>query len=243
MSQRLFNVAKVGVFLDDYSPAVEKRSGEEVKVLVLKLRVQPFDAKLAAALDEGVGEDSNIRQTVFSLNTGDPKPGFTRHDFKLGLERQNLELFSTPDTEVARMVLLQAKISGTYVREQKDMNAMAFVFKASFGPVGRDELELIHSLHRAQTFITFHESEPLLGVEDDGEDEETEDLTDADEKARRPALTFVGEVSDEAPAEPPTAREVGARRKLHTGRAGKNQGRRKTDAVTDESIGDDVTVN
>lgn len=238
--QRLFSVAKVGVFVDDYSPGVEKRAGEEVKVLTLKLRVQPFDSKLATALDEGVGDDSNIRATVFTLSTGEPKPNFSRHDFKLGLERQNLELFASPDTEVARMVLLQAKISGTYVREQKDMNAMAFVFKATFGPVGKDELEFVHSLHRSQIFITFHESEPLLGVENT-EDDQDLDLSDADEKARRPAPMFNDEGEEQL--EPPTAREVGARRKLHTGRSGKKATGRKRKAAAEDELDATETVN
>lgn len=178
MSQRLFNTGKVGAFVDTYTPGVEKRRGGDVSVVCVKFRVQPFDAKLAAALDAGVGGDSNIRPTIFSLNTTDPKPNFTRHDFKLSLERQNLEIFAAPDTEDSRIALTQAKITGCYVRTQKDMNALALVFKATFGPVGRDELELIHSLHRSQTFITFHESEPLLEME--------EDETDADVKAQAP---------------------------------------------------------
>ncbi len=180
MSQRLFKTGKVGTFIDSYAPGVEKRRGEEISVITVKCRVQPFDAKLATSLDDGVGGDSNIRPTVFSLSTADPKPNFTRHDFKLpSLPRQNLEIFQAPDTDASRIALTQAKISGCYVRTQKDMNALALVFKATFGPVGRDELELIHSLHRAQTFITFRESEPLIEEEDD-EDE----ATDADEKAQ-----------------------------------------------------------
>jgi hypothetical protein len=185
MSQRLFSVHKVGAFVDTYSPGLEKRRGEDVSVLRVKFRVQPFDAKLASALDAGVGGDSNIRPTVFSLNTTDPKPNFTRHDFKLKIERQNLHLFASSDTTDARVVLDQAKIAGCYVRTQKDMNALALVFTATFGPVGRDQLELVHSLHRSQTFITFEEAEPLLGGEGDDDD----DTTDADEKARRPANT------------------------------------------------------
>ena len=185
MSQRLFTASKVACFVDTYSPGVEKRRGEVVGVLTVKLRVQPFDAKLASSLDDGVGGDSNIRPTVFSLNTTEPKPCFTRHDFKLGLGRQNLEIFASTDTAEARIALLQAKLSGCYVRTQKDVNALALIFKATWGPVGRDELELIHSLHRSQAFVTFHEAEPLLGLEDDGEGDD--ELTDADEKARRPA--------------------------------------------------------
>lgn len=172
MNQRLFKTGKVGCFIDSYAPGVEKRRGDEVSVLSVKFRVQPFDASLASSLDAGVGGDSNIRPTVFSLNTTEPKPNFTRHDFKLGtLPRQNIEFFAAPDTETSRVLLPQAKIAGCYVRTQKDMNALAFVFKATFGPVSRDQLELIHSLHRLQAFVSFTESEPLLEEEDDDEPE------------------------------------------------------------------------
>lgn len=216
MSQRLFNTGKVGAFVDTYSPGVEKRRGETVSVLTVKFRVQPFDAKLASSLDQGVGGDSNIRPTVFSLNTTDPKPNFTRHDFRLALERQNLLLFAAPDTDQSRVALTQAKISGCYVRTQKDMNALALCFKATFGPVGRDELELIHSLHRSQTFVTFEEAEPLLDGEDDGDDE----LSDADEKAREAAARPVHMWNDgdekAAPKKGKKPKGDRANRKLHS---------------------------
>lgn len=181
MSQKLFKSGKVGCFVDTYSPGIEKRRSEETSILTIKFRVQPFDAKLATLLDDGVGDDSNIKATVFNLSTAEPKPNFTRHDFKLGLARQNMHLFASPDTEDARVMLPQVKITGTFVRSQKDNNALALIFKASFGPVGRDELELIHSLHRSQTFIKFEESEPLFEVEEDGDEG-----TDADQKAQQP---------------------------------------------------------
>lgn len=206
MGQRLFSTGKIGVFFDTYAPGVEKRRGEEVSVLKLRLRVQPFDAKLATALDEGVGDDSNIKAGVFSMNTGDPKPNFTRHDFKLGLDRQNLIIFTTPETTEAKLAILQAKISGTYVRTQKDVNALAFVFTATFGPVGKDELAVIHALHRSQAFVTFETAEPLLDVEDDGEEDDDEHdddealIRDADEKARIPAPIFSAESGNDEPA-------------------------------------------
>lgn len=180
MPQRLFSSGKVGVFVDSYFPGVEKRRGEEVSVLTMKCRVQPFDPKLASSLDEGVGGDSNIRPTVFSLNTTDPKPNFSRHDFRLGLARQNLEIFASPDTTDARIVLLQAKITGYYVRTQKDINALAFCFKATWGPVGRDELELVHALHRSQAFISFQEAEPLIDTESHEDDDEPEEVKASD---------------------------------------------------------------
>ncbi len=222
--QRLFNVAKIGCFLDTYAPAVEKRRGEEVSVITLKMRIQPFDAKLAAALDEGVGGDSNIRATVFSLNTSEPKPNFTRHDFKLALARQNLEIFASPDTNASRISLNQARISGTYVRTEKDNAALAFVFKATFGPVGRDELELIHSLHLMQTFITFHEGEPILDVEEVEDDEADPENEDAVELRPEPMFN---DPRDERP-EGETAREVGSRHRLHSHQSRKKTAKRKT---------------
>jgi hypothetical protein len=226
MSQRLFTVSKIGCFLDTYSPGVEKRRGEEISVVTLTLRVQPFDAKLASALDQGVGGDSNIKATVFSLNTAEPKPNFTRHDFTLGLPRQNLTPFASPDTNESRLLLGQARISGTYVRTQKDMNALAFVLKATLGPVGRDELEFIHAWHRTQKFVTFEEAEHALEFEEDPDDSDDE-ATDADEKAQRPARMF-DDPRDAAAAEPakPKAKKrdhKNVNRKLHT------RGRKRTE--------------
>lgn len=186
MPQKLFKTGKTGCFVESYAPGVEKRRGEEVSVITIKFKVMPFDAKLAVSLDDGVGGDSNIRATVFSISTTDPKPNFTRHDFRLGLVRQNLEIFAAPDTRESRVMLLQAKISGTYVRSQKDVNALAMIFKATFGPVGRDELELIHSLHRSQAFISFHESQPL--VDDDMSTAAEATKTDAAEDERPPHM-------------------------------------------------------
>jgi hypothetical protein len=227
MAQRLFKTGKVGAFVDTYSPGIEKRRGEDISVVTVKFRVQPFDAKLATALDDGVGGDSNIRPTVFTMSgNADPKPNFTRHDFKLSsLPRQNLELFPAPDTEASRIALTQAKISGCYVRTQKDINALALIFKATFGPVGRDELEMIHSLHRSQTFITFQEAEPLLDEEDDGED----DGTDAEQKAQQPIDGRVPMWEDEAPAPSPAAKRKARKnvnRKLHSHAGGKKKARR-----------------
>lgn len=96
MPQRLFNTGKIGAFVDTYSPGVEKRRGETASVLTVKFRVQPFDAKLASALDAGVGGDSNIRPTVFTLTgNADPKPNFTRHDLAI-------ESFANPFRQFSR---------------------------------------------------------------------------------------------------------------------------------------------
>lgn len=181
MSQKLFSLGKVGLFLDSYRPGLEKRRSEEVKVLKLTLRLQPFDAKLARAIDDGVGGDSNVRATLFKLNDAEAKPHLDRVDFALGCQRQNLIVFASKDTDASRIMFEQAKISGTYARTEKGVNDYAFVLTATFGPVGRDQLEYIHDWHLGQRAVTFEESEPLLETESDDDDE----VTDADEKARQ----------------------------------------------------------
>lgn len=175
---RLFSAPKVLVTCDTYSPGMEKRRGDEVGILTLTLRVQPFDAQLAVALDDGVGGDSNIRSTVFSHTTTDPRPHFTRHDFKLGLPRQLLTLYASRDTVESRIAIDQAKVSGTYVRMKDD--ELGFVFKVSFGPVSKEELEYIHAWHRGQRAVTFEASENPLDFEEDDEDEDDDPFPPVD---------------------------------------------------------------
>jgi len=166
--QRLFSTNKVPVNLDTYSPSLEKRHGEEVSVLVLSLRVQPFDSKLAVSLDAGIGS-GNIRSTVFSLNSGEPKKFFTRHDFHFELPRQDLVIYATSDTDASRLAISQAKISGTCVRVKDDVFALCF--KAAFGPVSRDELEFVHAWCHGQRAVTFEASEPSMEFEEEPADE------------------------------------------------------------------------
>ena len=220
--QRLFNVGKVPVSLDSVSFGIEKRKGEDVKVVVLACRVQPFDAKLASALDAGIGGDCNIRATAFSLNTADPKQNFTRHDFTLPCPRQLLTIYATADTAESRRAYDQVKIYGTYVRTQKDMpNALALVFKASFGPADRDEIASIYAWFRGQTSVSFREADPSLDFAEDvpEPDEGNEDGGEPDaEQVELPEPEFEtdaeGKPLEEEGAEP--SDKEPARQRLHS---------------------------
>jgi hypothetical protein len=199
--QRLFKVGKVGLFLDGFSPGTEKRHGEEVKTITLALRMQPFDAKLATAIDEGLGGDSGVRAALFKLSSTEPKPHLERVNLSLGCPRQNLEIFAAPDTEQSRLMFTQCKISGTYARTQKNINGYAFCFKATYGPVGRDELEAIFYWYLGQQFITLTEAEPGL-FDDEDEDAEVEAGPVIDGRSR-PAPMW--DDADEAPSQPAAA--------------------------------------
>lgn len=170
MGQTLFNVGKVGMFVDAVQLGVEKRrGGEETTVLKLTLRVDPFDAKLASAIDEGLGGDSNVRASVFKLTDGTPKPHIERVAFNLDCPRQRMDIYASPDTDSSRLCFDQVKVSGCYVRTSKDSAALTAVFTVAFGPFGRDELEAVQQYFRSQMFVTWVEAEPMFDL--DGDDE------------------------------------------------------------------------
>lgn len=174
MSQRLFNIGKVGLFVDAVALGKEKRkNGEESTVLKVTLRCEPFTRELAAAIDEGLGGDHNVLGSVFKLHSPEPKPHIERVALSLDCPRQRLDLYASPDTDSSRLCFDQVKIGGFYVRTQKDSDAIAAVFTASFGPFGRDEMEACAQYFRAQAFITFSEAEPSLafGDDEDGDDD------------------------------------------------------------------------
>ena len=201
--QQLFSVPKVGLFLDGYTPGVEKRRGEDVKILTLSLRIQPFDHKLAGTLDDGIGDDTNVRPSLFSLNSGDPKPHINRVNFGLFVPRQQLHVFASPDTDTASRCFDQVKCFGFYARTQKDANGFAFCFKASFGPVGRDEQEYVHDWLLTQRFVTFEEAEPSLEFDTDADEPVGVDMEPID---GRPAPMWDDDEEDAEPiaAAPPT---------------------------------------
>jgi len=220
---KLFKVGKVGLFCDAITHATEKRDGDETKILVLTLRCQPFDAKLATAVADVV------RQDLFKLNRPDPKPEIRRLEFALGVPRQILHVFASSDTPTASIAFDQVKISGTYARTEKDVNGYAFVFKASFGPCSKTELEYAEAWRLTQRFVSFEEAEPGLFSEGNGEDERDDDRPDQDEKSRRPAPMFdtdaqrhVTEVEGE-PVEVSPELEAAepARKKMHSHAAGR----------------------
>jgi len=176
---RLFEVNKVGMFLDQISHGIETRSGDEVKIVTLTLRVAPFSHDLARAIENGV------RTTLFKLNHPDPHAHLKRVDFRLGVPRQQLIVFAAPDTKKPSICFDQAKIVATYARTQKDINGFVFVWKTSFGPVGKLELEYLQDWLLGQRFVTTEAAEPGLFPDDEHEHE-----LDEEPAATRPAPMF-----------------------------------------------------
>lgn len=193
--QTLFSVPKIPLLIETYHPVKEKRRDDEVMCIRVRCKVQPFDAKLATSIDDGL--DAGVRALLFKLNNPDPKPVIGVLKLNLDCPRQNIELFPTPDTDDSRLILLQTKISGAYARDQKDVSGFAFCFDATQGPVDRATLEYVHSLVGKQVWASFTESEPSLEfsseeTEDDGDNEGAPDrpsmFDDADEEPESPGV-------------------------------------------------------
>jgi hypothetical protein len=179
---RLFHVGKVGLTCDAIAHATEKRKDGEVKVIVLTLRVQPFDAKLATALHP------DVRTTLFKLSHPDPHPHLARVNFSLGVPRQALDIYATPDTAKATMRLDHVKVTGIYARTQNGMTGYACILKATFGPVSDKELGFVEAWRNGMKFVSFEEAERSAEFEDEAPDDDEAD--DDDDQPELPVAEF-----------------------------------------------------
>ena len=232
MSQDLFNGKIVGVYLDAITPGMEKRKSGDTKVVHLALRVAPFTSALAAAIDDGIAPSDPIKPLLYKLSDGEQKGVIGRLALKLGVPRQRVLVYASSDTVVESIAFHLAQITGITVRGSKDGGGYVLTCRATFGPVGKTELEYLYDWYLGQRFAKFDQAEPSLefSVEDG-----TEQPSDADEKAResRPAMEWDDDGTGSGrPVDGPTsvgAVEEGARVGLHSGRGGRRNRRESPD--------------
>src|SRR5262245_8923758 len=157
---RLFDVDKVGCYLDGIGHRVEKIDDEEVKMIDLTLRVQPLTPELAAALDR------DVRALLFAGT--EPKPKIKTLEFKLTVERQLARVYLLPEAgHEAQIAFTDVEISSVRARTEKGVDGFGLVFYASFGPVGKDELEYICNWYTQERFISFEPNDPSLDLRED----------------------------------------------------------------------------
>ena len=160
---QFIDLDKVGVYLDAVGLRLEKTKDTEHKVIDLTLRVQPFTAELAAALDP------DVRALLFNLTDAAPKPKLKAAELKLPVPRQHIDVYLLPSEQSnahAQITLLDADISDPRVRTEKGVDGYALIFYATFGPVGREELEYVVNWYTQQRFLTFRQAQPTLALED-----------------------------------------------------------------------------
>lgn len=195
---KLFSVGKIGIFLTKIDHTIEKRRDGEVQVLVLKCRIHPFTHQLAQAMDDVV------RGSLFKrTGNADPHNHVLGLNFSLPVERQDLNIFASPDTEKPTIRFEQVKVSHLHAKIEKGTNAYVCSLWFTLGPVSAKELEYCHAWRTTQRFISTSESEPDLAYEEIGGGEEADDEDDA-----QPALEMEGEEEAEPVA-------VGVDRKQH----------------------------
>lgn len=172
MGFKLFDVKKIGLTCDTITHTTEKRQDGEIKVIQLRLRVAPFDSKLAAALHP------DVRTTLFKLGHPDAHPHLARVNFSLGVPRQFMELYATPESPAATMGFDHVKITGVYARTQAGMNNMfVLAFDATFGPVSDKELGFCEAWRKTMKFGNFEEAEASDLFIEEGEDDDDADDT------------------------------------------------------------------
>jgi len=154
---KLFDADKVPCYLDDIGHRVERINDEEVKMVDLTLRVQPFTLELATALDP------DVRALLFSMNSGEPKPKIKSLEFRLTVDRQRVDVYTLPEENGRPQIAFSdVEISSVRARTEKGVDGFGLVFYASFGPVGKDELEYVCNWHTQQRFVTFEPQDPAL---------------------------------------------------------------------------------
>jgi hypothetical protein len=156
-TMRLFDLDRVGCYLDAVGLRLEKTKDNETKVIDLTLRVQPFTPELAAALHP------DVRALLFTMTEATPKPLLKGVELKLpNLEKQHLDVYLLPEDGQAQITLLHAEITDPRVRTEKGVDGYALVFYATIGPVGRDELEYVTNWYTQQRFLTFREAQAVM---------------------------------------------------------------------------------
>lgn len=216
MSQRLFDTdEKIGVFCDGFHPRLEKqKGGDEVKVIDIAFRVQPFSPELAADL---IG-DGLIKRTLFRHDDGSQLPGMKSVAFDIYTPRQLMKVFAAPDVEEPSFAFDQVEVTNLKARTEKGIDGWALVFHASYGPVGDRELGQMQAWYTTQRFLTFEEAEPMLEFEAD------EEGTDADVKAQEAAPTL----TEETQATHDAKRSTGVRQRTHSHQTKKKPGKAKS---------------
>lgn len=204
---RLFETAKTPVYCEGIAHRIERRKSGDVKVVDLTLKLDPFTAQLASALDQA--EYGFVKRLLFKLTDGSPVRDLRSVDFRPPHDRQQLHCFASPDTKKASICLDQVKVTKLRARSQKDGDGWVLYLYVSFGPLGKTELEYVNAFYTEQRFVTFEPAEPSLDFEDPGDDDDEDE--DREARTERPAPMFDSEPDGEpiaAAADPEPARQL-----------------------------------
>lgn len=181
----LFTVSKIPVYCEGITHRIERRKSGDTKVVDLTLKIAPFTAQLATALNQD--EYGFVKRTLFKMASGDPVVDLRAVEFLPPGDRQRLTCFAAPDTDAASICLDQVRITKIRARSSKDAQGWTLYIGVSFGPLDKNELEYVNRFYTSQAFITWEEAEPSLEFTDD---EATDDEPPVGLAPGRPAPMF-----------------------------------------------------
>lgn len=179
---KLFSVGKIGVTLDHIIHKMEKRKDGDVKVIELKCRIFPFSSQIALAIDE------IVKTALFKRTSGEPHAHVKEFVFLLPIERQQVYIFASPDTEKASILFDQVKVSHLRARTEKGAGGYALTFSLTFSQDDK-QLAYAESWRTEMRFLSTEESEPSLDFMDNDTDEPDEEVAPAE----RPEPMFTDE--------------------------------------------------
>jgi hypothetical protein len=161
---QLFTLPKIPLYCDAVNHRLETRRDREIKVVDLKLRVQPFTAQHASGLDADL---AFVKKVLFRTTDGAAVAHYKNIEFKPPTgDRQLLTVFASSDTVKPTIAFDQAKIRKMFVRTEKGVDGWALILRLTFGPVDKAELEYVNAWYTEQRFVSFQEAEPSLDFDE-----------------------------------------------------------------------------
>jgi hypothetical protein len=198
----LFTVGKIPMYCEGITHRLETRKHGEVKVIDLSLKIAPFNAQLAAALDPD--EYGFVKRVLFKMNDGEPVVDLRAVEFRPPSDRQRVICYIAPDTDEGSICLDQVKVTKMRARSSKDANGWTLYVQISFGPVSPSELAFANEFYTGQRWLSWEAAEPSLAFGDDDDTDETQ--------SSRPAPMFDDNDPNSMPVEGAEARTVPKRR-------------------------------
>jgi hypothetical protein len=169
---KLFTAGRIPLYCEGITHRLETRKSGDVKVVDLTLKAEPFTAQLSAAMN--ASEYGFVRRVLFTLSDASPIRDYRSIEFKPPVDRQKLICYASVDIPKASIAIDQAKVTKIRARQAKDGYHWTLYLYASFGPLGREELEYVNAFYCEQRWIAFEEAEPSLEFEGDAGDEADE---------------------------------------------------------------------
>jgi len=188
------DLERLAFVCDTYHPTTEMRRDVEVRVLVVKLRLEPVTAAIATAIHP------QLRRILFAH--GDKPRGLIRELlWAPAVPLQQLTVAPAPDANDT-LVLDQVRIERVRARLVSKGNYWRLIVVLTVGPCDRDQLAALQEWVGIARSVSFSEAQPTLFQEHD--DEPDDDDNDEDEPDEGPDV----EGGEFSPIGDPPARET-----------------------------------